>query len=72
MPEVLREPEKINKKEAQQRVGIILQEVAAMGANDAEFYEIGKILEKLEAGDIEPAHAVQEAENIKSSKQDYH
>ena len=72
MKELLEESEKITQKEARERVSMVLQDVAAMGANDSEFFEISQILKNLEEGNITPEQAVQEAEQIKSSKQDYH
>ena len=72
MKEILEEREKITQKEARERVNMVLQEISVMGANNSEFFEISQILKNLEEGNIDPEQAVQEAEQIKSSKQDYH
>ena len=48
------------------------ERIAAMGANDSEFFSLGLISEKLDKGEIEPGEAAEEARSILSAKQDYH
>ena len=50
----------------------IRQRIAAMGANDSEFFLLDQIVDKLTKGDMNGAEAVQEARSILDGKQDYH
>ena len=70
--ESLIEPPPMNTEDALTAIAEIRQRVAAMGANDSEFYSLDQIREKLGNDEIEPAIAVEEARSILSSKEDYH
>ena len=67
-----KEPEKMDKKQAEGEIGVILGRIWTMGANDYEPSAIQNILDRLEKGEIEPNEAVEQARAIEASKQDYH
>lgn len=63
---------KMSKKEATDKVALVLQEVSLMGANDSEIPELNQIMRDIEdeIGDREAL--VERAYQIKAGKQDYH
>jgi hypothetical protein len=62
----------LTKEQAEMQIRAILQEVALIGANDSEFGNFEAIIQKLDAGELEPVEALEQAHLIKSSKMDYH
>ena len=70
--ESLIEQPPMSAEDALTAIAEIRQRVAAMGANDSEFYSLDQIRGKLGRGEMEPAIAVEEARGILSSKEDYH
>lgn len=59
-------------EDAEMVIREIRQNIAAMGANDSEFFQLDQILNKLHSQELEPALVVEEARKILSNKQDYH
>jgi len=59
-------------KEAEAQIQIILQEVAMLGANDSEIFNIREILEKIKNRLISTEEGIRQAIEIRDSKQDYH
>ncbi len=57
---------------AHDRIEEIRQEVAVMGANDSEFWQLSQIQEQLHAGTLTSEEAVHRAQKILADKQDYH
>ena len=70
-PEILTETA-VTKEEALAVIAEIRQRVAAMGANDSEFYLLDQVVDKLNKGEIEPDEAIKAAHSILNGKQDYH
>jgi hypothetical protein len=58
--------------QAMSQLGGIEQSANVMGANDYEPNAFRLIREKLEDGELSPAAAVNQAQGILDSKQDYH
>ena len=57
---------------AADRIGAMVQEMYALGANDAEIPESQRILARMEAGEISPDDAVSQVARFLEQKQDYH
>ncbi len=53
-------------------IGEIRGKVATMGANDHELDALKGLEAKLENGELEPEEAIKQANELVSSKQDYH
>ena len=64
--------ESLSPNEAEMQIRTILTEIMMMGANGSEHNQIIDIIEKTRAGILVPEIAIQEARNIKDSKQAYH
>lgn len=62
----------ISIEDAHNVIGELRQRIAAMGANDSEFWSIEMILGKLDSHEITPEEAIEEATMILEGKQDYH
>ena len=70
-------PETLTKKysvieETKRKILAIRDEIALVGGNDFEIPTLNTLVELLEKGKCSPEHAIKEARNILSSKQDYH
>ena len=59
-------------EEVMPRILELRQQIAAMGANDSEFYNVDQLIGQLNRGEIEPAQALKEVRGILNGKQDYH
>ena len=57
---------------AADRIGAMIQEMYALGANDAEIPESQRLLARMEAGEISPDDAVSQVARFLEQKQDYH
>ena len=57
---------------AADRIGAMIQEMYALGANDAEIPESQRILARMEAGEIAPDDAISQVARFLERKQDYH
>jgi len=57
---------------AEAAIRMLLQEMHTMGGNDSEPSAIQQILEKLQAGTIDPISAQEQAQKIRDRKSDYH
>lgn len=53
-------------------IAMIRQEIAVMGFNDSEFYDLDQIVSEYESGAITAEEAISRAQAIKAAKQDYH
>jgi hypothetical protein len=69
---ILEQFQTISIEDAEMIIGEIRQNVAAMGANDSEFFQLDQIRKKLLSKELEPSLAAEEARKILSNKQDYH
>lgn len=56
----------------EQRILAIKSEVAVLGFNDSELPELDRLLQGLRDGKIPPDVALNKAQSILDSKQDYH
>ncbi len=53
-------------------IGEIMQHVALIGGNDAELPKLREILSLLNRGEYSAEQAIKKAQEVLSSKQDYH
>jgi hypothetical protein len=67
---LIEEPDAITSAET--KIELIRQQIGLMGANDYEIPAIDDLIARLKAGECAPEDAVEEAQAILSSKQDYH
>lgn len=65
-------PHMLSKDEAVRRIMGIMQTVFQGGSVDSERDVFMKIIEQLESNELSPEDAVRRAEQISSSRQDYH
>jgi len=62
----------LSKEETVLKIGVIRDEVSIMGFNDSEIPQLNALMEGVASGTLDTTKALEEAEKIKSSKQDYH
>jgi len=62
----------MDKERVKAEIGMTIQRVAIMGANDYEFDELQYLLKLLEEDRINPEEALRQALAIEARKQDYH
>jgi len=53
-------------------IGMIMQQVNVLGANDHELPTLRRILDSFRGGEIGPEDALAQAREVLESKQDYH
>lgn len=58
--------------QARQAIEQIRAEISVLGANDSEFSDLNNIIDQLDQQNITPQEAIQQAQAVRDSKQDYH
>ena len=66
------DPSSISINDALSSIGGIKTAIASMGGNDSEFNVLDDIVNNLQEGSLTPEEALEQANKVLLSKQDYH